>query len=118
MLHACRNDKFDTLRASCYQRVIPKLHTAIAAEFKHRFSTNETSVTLGTQVGILPWTSVKARVNTKGRAAALFQQNLFGFFHMTVAGELNFTARRFGPKVGVSFAIRPPDDNGVEKDVL
>ncbi|KAJ7956343.1 Mitochondrial outer membrane protein porin [Quillaja saponaria] len=100
------NDKFDTLKASCYHAVNPVTRTAIAAELKHRFSTNEIVATIGAQHALFPSTLVKARVNTHGMAGALIQQELWQKVFITLAGEVDFRDMIKLPTVGLSLALR------------
>ncbi|KAL8458056.1 hypothetical protein ACS0TY_035800 [Phlomoides rotata] len=66
-----RNDKFDTLSASYYHTVSPLSNTAIGAEVTHNFSSNENTITVGTQHQLDPLTSVKARLNNFGKVSGL-----------------------------------------------
>ncbi|KAI4343837.1 hypothetical protein L6164_011141 [Bauhinia variegata] len=101
------HDKFDTLKASLYHAVNPLTNTAIAAEVKHSFSVNETGVTIGAQHALLPFTMLKARLDTYGKAGAVIQQQLFQRLFITFAGEMDFTAATKLPKIGCSMALRP-----------
>ncbi|PKI63209.1 mitochondrial outer membrane protein porin 1-like [Punica granatum] len=99
------NDKLDTLRANLMAN--PLTNMAIAAEAAHRFSVNETSVTMGIQQAVLPFTFVKARVSTRGVFGALVQQGFWQKLYVTVSGEADFGAAKWGPKLGLSIAVRP-----------
>lgn len=68
-----RNDKGDTLAASYYHSVSPLTNTAVGAELTHCFSSNENTLTIGTQHALDPLTTVKARVNNYGKASALIR---------------------------------------------
>lgn len=103
----CRNDKLDSLRANFCCTVNLLASTAIAAEVTHRFSSNETSVTMGTQQALLPFTLVKARVSTRGKVGALVQQELWQKLYVTVSGEADFGAVKWIPKLGLSIKLRP-----------
>ncbi|KAK4752912.1 hypothetical protein SAY87_021710 [Trapa incisa] len=101
------NDKLDCLRANICCTLTPLASTAIAAEVTHRFSSNETSVTMGTQHAILPLTLVKSRVSTKGKVGALIEQGLWQKLYVTVSGEADFGSLKWLPKLGVSVKLRP-----------
>lgn len=74
-----RNDKGDTLAASYYHSVSPLTNTAVGAELTHSFSSNENTLTIGTQHALDPLTTVKARVNNYGKASALIQHEWRSF---------------------------------------
>ncbi|XP_059642730.1 mitochondrial outer membrane protein porin of 36 kDa-like [Cornus florida] len=101
------NDKADTLRASCYRSLNPLTSTAVAAELTHRFFSNETVLSLGTQYALLPITTVKARLTTNFKVGALIQQQLWSPLLLTIAGEVDFKAVTNKAKLGLSLAIRP-----------
>ncbi|KAJ4974150.1 hypothetical protein NE237_007324 [Protea cynaroides] len=61
------NNKGDALTGSYYHSVNPLTNTAVGAELTHSFSTNENTLTVGTQHALDPLTSVKARVNNYGK---------------------------------------------------
>ncbi|CBI32017.3 unnamed protein product, partial [Vitis vinifera] len=63
------NDKGDTLNASYYHTVSPLTNTAVGAELSHCFSTNENTLTIGTQHALDPLTKVKARANNSGKVS-------------------------------------------------
>ncbi|GFY89479.1 voltage dependent anion channel 1 [Actinidia rufa] len=67
------NDKGDTLNASYYHTVSPLTDTAVGGEISHSFSTNENTLTVGTQHSLDPLTMLKARVNNFRKARALLQ---------------------------------------------
>ncbi|KAI8533867.1 hypothetical protein RHMOL_Rhmol10G0042800 [Rhododendron molle] len=62
------NDKGETLNASYYHSVRPLTSTAVGGEISHSFSTNENTITAGTQHSLDPFTTVKARVNNFGKS--------------------------------------------------
>lgn len=99
----------DTLRASCYSSISPLTKTAIAAEFNHQYSRNETTLTFGAQHAIFPVTLVKARASSDGTLGALIQQQLFSSFFLTIAGDVDTRAsdNRKISKLGMSLAFRP-----------
>lgn len=90
-----------------YHEVNPLTKTAIAAEVKHRFSLNETGVTIGAQHALFPYTMVKARLDTYGKVGTLIQQQLWQSFFISMAGEMDFRATSKLPKVGLSLALKP-----------
>ncbi|KAI4336038.1 hypothetical protein L6164_014614 [Bauhinia variegata] len=86
------HDKFGTLKAPCYHAVNPLTNTAIAAEVKYSFSINETGVTIGAPHALLPFTLLKARLDTYGKVGAVIQQQLWQRLFITFAGEMDFRA--------------------------
>ncbi|KAJ4712168.1 Mitochondrial outer membrane protein porin [Melia azedarach] len=109
------NDKLDSLKASYYQELNPLTRTAVAAELKHTFSHNSslsddnvitTTFTGGVQHALFPSTLVKARINTDGMVGALVQQSFWERFSVSIAGEVDFRAKSWIPKMGFSMALR------------
>lgn len=95
----------DTWKASCCRIINPLTNTAVAAELKHTFSVNDTALTIGAQHAIFPFTLLKARLSTYGRAGALIQQELFEKLVLTIGGELDFMDISRVPKLGLSVAF-------------
>ncbi|MBA0660118.1 hypothetical protein Goklo_012170, partial [Gossypium klotzschianum] len=86
------NDKGDTLTASYYHIVSPLTNTAVGAELTHSFSSNENTLTIGTQHALDPLTTVKARMNNYGRASALIQHEWRPKSLFTISGEVDTRA--------------------------
>ncbi|KAL4382871.1 hypothetical protein GQ457_15G005040 [Hibiscus cannabinus] len=101
------NDKGDTLNASYYHIVSPLTNTAVGAELTHSFSSNENTLTIGTQHALDPLTTVKARVNNFGRASALIQHEWRPKSLITISGEVDTTAIEKSAKVGLALALKP-----------
>ncbi|CDP00287.1 unnamed protein product [Coffea canephora] len=101
------NDKGDTLTASYYHSVSPLTNTAVGAELSHSFSTNENSLTLGTQHLLDPLTTVKARVNNYGKASALIQHEWRPKSLLTISGEVDTRAIEKSAKIGLAVALKP-----------
>ncbi|KAJ7974451.1 Mitochondrial outer membrane protein porin [Quillaja saponaria] len=101
------NDKADTLNASYYHIVNPFTNTAVGAEVTHKFSTNENTITVGTQHALDPLTSVKARVNNSGKASALIQHEWRPKSFLTISGEVDTKAIDKSAKVGLALALKP-----------
>ncbi|KAE9612665.1 hypothetical protein Lal_00005869 [Lupinus albus] len=101
------NDKGDALNASYYHVVNPLTNTAVGAEVTHRISTNENTLTLGTQHALDPLTTVKARVNNFGKANALIQHQWRPKSFFTISGEVDTKAIEKSAKVGLSLALKP-----------
>ncbi|KAB1211656.1 Mitochondrial outer membrane protein porin of 34 kDa [Morella rubra] len=101
------NDKGDTLSASYYHSVNPQSNTAVGAEVTHSFSTNENTITLGTQHALDPLTTVKARVNNFGKANALIQHEWRPKSTFTISGEVDTRAIEKSAKVGLALALKP-----------
>ncbi|GMI90265.1 ARABIDOPSIS THALIANA VOLTAGE DEPENDENT ANION CHANNEL 1, voltage dependent anion channel 1 [Hibiscus trionum] len=101
------NDKGDTLTASYYHIVSPLTNTAVGAELTHSFSSNENTLTIGTQHALDPLTAVKARVNNYGKASALIQHEWRPKSLFTISGEVDARAIEKSAKVGLALALKP-----------
>ncbi|GLU01950.1 hypothetical protein SLE2022_192250 [Rubroshorea leprosula] len=99
------NDKGDFVNASYYHTVNPS--TAVGAEVTHSFSTNENTITLGTQHSLDPLTKLKARVNNSGKASALLQHEWRPKSLFTISGEVDTKAIEKSAKVGLALALKP-----------
>ncbi|CAL9061114.1 unnamed protein product [Musa banksii] len=93
------NDKGDSINASYYHLVSPLSSTTVGAELTHNFSTNENSLTFGTQHALDPLTIVKARLNNYGKASALIQHEWRPKSFFTISGEIDSKAIEKGAKV-------------------
>ncbi|KAL6998596.1 Voltage-dependent anion-selective channel protein 1, partial [Sarracenia purpurea var. burkii] len=102
-----RNDKGDTLNASYYHTVSPLTNTAVGGEVAHSFSTNENTITVGTQHSLDPLTTVKARINNLGKASALIQHEWRPRSLFTLSGEIDTKAVDKSPKFGLALALKP-----------
>jgi voltage-dependent anion channel protein 2 len=83
----------------------PLTNTAIGAELKYAISDNYGAITVGGQHALFPYTLMKARLNTYGRASALVQQELWEKLALTIAGEVDFMDIKELPKIGLSIAF-------------
>ncbi|XWS34045.1 hypothetical protein CRYUN_Cryun21dG0005600 [Craigia yunnanensis] len=101
------NDKGDTLNASYYHIVRSLTNTAVGAELTHSYSSNENTLTIGTQHALDPLTTVKARVNNYGRASALIQHEWRPKSLFTISGEVDTRAIEKSAKVGLALALKP-----------
>ncbi|XP_071736478.1 mitochondrial outer membrane protein porin of 36 kDa-like [Rutidosis leptorrhynchoides] len=101
------NDKADSLTASYYHTLSPLTNTAVGAEFTHGFSSNENSLTIGSQHSLDPLTTVKARVNNFGIASALLQHEWRPKSLITISGEVDTRAIEKSAKVGLALALKP-----------
>ncbi|XP_057486767.1 mitochondrial outer membrane protein porin of 34 kDa-like [Actinidia eriantha] len=101
------NDKGDTLSASYYHTVSPLTNTAVGGEVAHSFSTNENTITVGTQHSLDPLTMVKARVNNFGKASALIQHEWRPRSFFTLSGEVDTKAVDKSAKFGLALALKP-----------
>ena len=84
----------------------PQTNTAIAAELKHSFSTNDTSFAIGARHALSPLTVLKGKIDTHGKVAATIQQGLWEKFFLTIGGQVDFMDQRRVPNIGLSMAIR------------
>ncbi|KAM7464551.1 hypothetical protein LguiA_032672 [Lonicera macranthoides] len=101
------NNKGDTLSGSYYHIVSPLTSTAVGAELAHSFSSNENTLTIGTQHALDPLTTVKARINNYGRASALIQHAWHPKSVVTITGEVDTRAIEKSAKVGLALALKP-----------
>ncbi|KAK3226460.1 hypothetical protein Dsin_006322 [Dipteronia sinensis] len=101
------NNKGDSLNASYYHTVNPLMNTAVGAEVAHSFSTNENTITVGTQHSLDPLTTLKARVNNAGKASALIQHEWRPKSFFTISGEVDTKAIEKSAKVGLALALKP-----------
>ncbi|KAM7252554.1 hypothetical protein ACFE04_024437 [Oxalis oulophora] len=101
------NDKGDTLNASYYHIVSPLSNTAVGAEISHSFSSNENTLSIGTQHALDPLTTIKGRVNNSGKASALIQHQFRPKSFFTLSGEVDTKAIEKSAKVGLAVALKP-----------
>nr|XP_027073836.1 mitochondrial outer membrane protein porin of 34 kDa-like [Coffea arabica] len=101
------NDKGDALSASYYHTVSPLTSTAVGAEVTHSFSTNENTITLGTQHALDPLTTLKARVNNYGKASALIQHEWRPKSLFTITGEVDTKSIDQSAKFGLALVLKP-----------
>ncbi|KAL0358036.1 UNVERIFIED_CONTAM: Mitochondrial outer membrane protein porin of [Sesamum calycinum] len=101
------NDKGETVTASYFHTVSLLTNTAVGAELTHSFSTNENTLTIGTQHLLDPLTSVKARVNNYGKVSALIQHEWRPKSLITISGEVDTRAIEKSAKVGLAVALKP-----------
>ena len=103
----CRNDKGDTLTGSYIHTVSPLTNTAAGAEFSHCFSSNENTLTIGTQHALDPLTTVKAKVNNYGKASGAIQHIWRQKAIVTISGEVDVMAIDKSAKVGLCLILMP-----------
>ncbi|GFP79279.1 mitochondrial outer membrane protein porin of 34 kDa [Phtheirospermum japonicum] len=101
------NDKGDTLSASYYHTVNPLTNTAVGAEVTHSFSSNENTITVGTQHALDLLTTVKARLNNFGKASALIQHEWRPKSLITVSTEVDTKSIDKSAKFGLALALKP-----------
>ncbi|KAL3643925.1 Voltage-dependent anion-selective channel protein 1 [Castilleja foliolosa] len=101
------NDKGDTLSASYYHIVNPLTNTAVGAEVTHNFSSNENTITVGTQHTLDPLTTVKARANNFGKASALIQHEWRPKSLITLSSEVDTKSIDKSAKFGLALALKP-----------
>ena len=85
----------------------PLINTAVGAEVTHSFSTNENTITVGTQHAFDPLTMIKARVNNAGKASALIQHEWRPRSLFTISGEVDTKSIDKSAKVGLALALKP-----------
>ncbi|XWS60605.1 hypothetical protein CRYUN_Cryun07bG0049900 [Craigia yunnanensis] len=101
------SDSFDSVKASFYHPLNPPTRTAVAAELKHRFSEGATTLTVGAQHALFPFTLVKARMNTDGKVSAVLRQEVWQRFYVSIAGEIDLRDSYNIPRIGLSMALNP-----------
>ncbi|WOH12648.1 hypothetical protein DCAR_0832155 [Daucus carota subsp. sativus] len=101
------NDKGDTLTGSYIHTVSPLTNTAAGAEFSHCFSSNENTLTIGTQHALDPLTTVKAKVNNYGKASGAIQHIWRQKAIVTISGEVDVMAIDKSAKVGLCLILMP-----------
>lgn len=103
----CRNDKGKTVVASYYHAVNMLSNTAVGGEVTHSLSTNENSITIGTQHALDPLTLLKARVNNSGKVSALIQHEWRPRSLFTISAEVDTRSIEKTAKVGLALALKP-----------
>lgn len=99
------NNKGNTLAASYYHQV--QLTTAVGAEIAHSFSSNENTITVGTQHELDPLTTLKGRYNNFGIASALIQHAWRPKSVITFSTEVDTKAVEKSPKFGLALSLKP-----------
>uniref|UniRef100_A0A0E0L521 Uncharacterized protein n=1 Tax=Oryza punctata TaxID=4537 RepID=A0A0E0L521_ORYPU len=99
------NNKGDNLAASYYHKVSEI--SAVGAELAHSFSSNENTLTFGTQHALDELTIVKARFNNFGLASALIQHEFRPKSLVTISTEVDTKAIDKSSKVGISLVLKP-----------
>ncbi|GJN17878.1 hypothetical protein PR202_gb04984 [Eleusine coracana subsp. coracana] len=101
------NNKGDSLTGSYYHLVNAGNNTAVGAEMTHSFSSNQNTITFGSQHALDPSTTVKARYNNHGLASALIQHEWRPKSFFTLSTEVDTKAIEKSSKVGVSLVLKP-----------
>ncbi|KAK1307187.1 hypothetical protein QJS10_CPA10g00587 [Acorus calamus] len=101
------NNKGDSLVASYYHQVSPLTSTAVGVEMTYSFSTNENTLTIGSQHALDPLTTVKGRVNNYGKATALIQHEWRPKSLVSLSAEVDTKAIEKSTKVGLSLLLKP-----------
>ncbi|KAG9153494.1 hypothetical protein Leryth_018752 [Lithospermum erythrorhizon] len=101
------NDKGDTLSASYYHTVNLLTNTAVGAEVNHSFSTNENTITVGSQHALDSLTTLKARVNNYGKASGLIQHEWRPKSLFTISAEVDTKSIDKSAKFGLALALKP-----------
>ncbi|XP_022866851.1 mitochondrial outer membrane protein porin of 36 kDa-like [Olea europaea var. sylvestris] len=101
------NNKGESLTASYFHMVSPMTNTAVGAELTHSFSSNENSLTIGTQHSLDPLTAVKACVDNYGKVCALIQHQWRPKSLVTISGEVDTRAIEKSAKIGLAVALKP-----------
>ncbi|KAE8768030.1 Mitochondrial outer membrane porin [Hordeum vulgare] len=99
------NKKGNTLAASHYHHV--QLTTSVGAEIAHNFSSNENTITVGTQHELDPLTTLKGRYNNFGIVSALIQHAWRPMSLITFSTEVDTKAIEKSPKFGLALSPKP-----------
>ncbi|KAJ4835591.1 hypothetical protein Tsubulata_008880 [Turnera subulata] len=99
------NNKGDLLTGSLYHNV--NLTTAAGVEMTRSFSTNETTITIGSQHAWDPLTTFKTRANNLGKVNALIQHEWRPKSFVTISGEVDTKAIEKSAKIGLALALKP-----------
>jgi voltage-dependent anion channel protein 2 len=86
---------------------VEKSNAAVGAELTHSFSSNENTLTIGTQHILDPLTLVKARVNNFGKVSTLIQHEFRPKSLITISAEVDTKAIEKSSKVGIALALKP-----------
>jgi voltage-dependent anion channel protein 2 len=100
-------DKGDTLKASYLHTVSPVSRTTVAAEIVHKISKNENTFTVGGLYELDVLTTVKARLNSHGKVAALLQHEWRPKSLVTISGEVDTKALEKAAKMGLAISLKP-----------
>ncbi|MBA0550497.1 hypothetical protein Golob_021439 [Gossypium lobatum] len=106
-LHVIMNEKGDSVNASYYHILNPSTNTTVGAEVTHSFSSNVNTITVGTQHVLDPLTTIKASVNSDGKASTLIQHEWRPRSLFTNFGKVDTKSNDKIPKVGLALAIKP-----------
>ncbi|PPE01823.1 hypothetical protein GOBAR_DD01151 [Gossypium barbadense] len=106
-LHVIMNEKGDSVNASYYHILNPSTNTAVGVEVTHSFSTNVNTITVGTQHVLDPLTTIKALVNSDGKASTLIQHEWCPKSLFTNFGKVDTKPNDKSPKVGLALALKP-----------
>ncbi|KAJ4846586.1 hypothetical protein Tsubulata_038820 [Turnera subulata] len=100
-------DKGDSIRAS-YLQYLNKLNRgAVVGEISRKFSTNESTLTVGCSYLVDPQTTVKAKLNNHGNLGALLQHELKPNSFLTISGAFDTKALQNTPKFGLALSLKP-----------
>ena len=100
-----RNNKVNTLAASYYHQV--QRTTAVGAEIAHSFSSNENTITVGTQHELATRASVMRRDTNFGIARARIQHAWRPKSLITFSTEVDTKAIEKSPKFGLALSLKP-----------
>ena len=65
-----------------------------------------TTLTVGAQHALFPFTLMKARMNTDGKISAVLRQELWQRFYISIAGEIDLRDNNNIPRIGFSMALK------------
>lgn len=104
-LSCFRDDKFDTLSASCYQVVGPLTNTAVGAEVVYCFSRDEETITIGAQCALNRMTTAMARVNNFGKASVTMRHEWRPVSIVSFSAEVDTRSIVESTKFGLALAL-------------
>ena len=106
-LFSCRADKGDSLNALYLQYLDHLNGGAVVGEMSRRFSTNESTLTVGCSYVVDPLTVVKVKLNNHGNLAALLQHEFAPKTLLTMSGAFHTKALERTPKFGFALSFKP-----------
>ncbi|CAK9171526.1 unnamed protein product [Ilex paraguariensis] len=100
-------DKGDALRASYLHHLDHLNRGAAVGEITRKFSTNDSTLTVGCSYTVDPRTVVKAKLNNHGNLGALLQHELKPKSFLTICGSFDTKAMEKSPKFGLALSLKP-----------
>ncbi|KAK9749581.1 hypothetical protein RND81_02G135900 [Saponaria officinalis] len=100
-------DKGDTIKASYLHHLDQQKKSAAVAEISRRFSTNDSTFTVGGSYAVDNLTVVKAKLNNHGKLGAVLQHEVIPKSVLTIASEFDTMNLDKTPRFGLALALKP-----------